>query len=242
MTTKKRKIQLGLEEIYIVLKHKLKLLIIAGIIGATIIGGINLFLLPPLYTSTTKLYIINRQNDISTTYIDMRAGIQLTQDYMILVQSRPVLEQVIEQTNLGLSVGELSGMITAINPEDTRILEISVTDYDPAMIKMLADAIAEVSSEQMIHIMGIDKVNVVEYANLPYKPDSKNVTKSFLVGATLANIITSLYVVVVYIKSNKLRTSEDIEYYLGIPALAVLPIEVKSYRKLRRVRKRSKVA
>ncbi len=50
----------------------------------------------PIYTSTTKFYVLNKTSDTgSVTYNDLQTGTQLTKDYAELVKSRPVLEEVI---------------------------------------------------------------------------------------------------------------------------------------------------
>ncbi len=211
------------KELFSVLTRKLWIILTAGIIGAAALGCINLFLVTPFYTSTAKIYVINRQDETKTTYSDLQTGTQLTQDYMILLTSRPVLEQVIKNSEVSITPDELAGMISVVNPEETRILEISVTDYDPSLAKRLADAIAVTSSDQLVRIMEIEKINIMEYGNLPSVPVGRNIPRSFIMGGLLGMAAVLSIIVLFQLSNDNIRTSEDIEHYLGIITLGTIP-------------------
>lgn len=238
--TNQDEIQIDLKEIFYVILHKLWLIIILGTIGALALGLVNIYLVTPLYTSTTKIYVINRQDETKTTYSDLQTGTQLTQDYMILVTSYPVLEHVIKSTNVELTPDELASLISIINPEGTRILEISVTDEEPERAKILADAIAEASSDQLVNIMEIEKVNIVEYGRIPNSPDGKNVVRSFMVGGLLGAVVAVVIVIALHLLNDNIRTTDDIEYRLKITTLGMIPLEDGSKRKKHKHKKNKK--
>lgn len=230
-------------ELIIALLQKFWILIISIIIGSLIIGFINLYFVPPIYTSTSSIYIINRQDETKTTLTDMNTGKQLTQDYMILVTSRDVMEQVIQKIGIDMSPWELASMISIDNPDETRILQISVTDIDPATAKRLVDAVVEVSSELLIKVMDIDKVNIIDYGNLPTKPTGQNLGRSFFSGGMVGLVISSFIIIARYMLNENIKSSDDIERLLGITTLGLIPVgdgklkDKKIYK-----RKRKKVA
>jgi capsular polysaccharide biosynthesis protein len=236
--------RIDIKELFHVLLHKLWIIMFVAFLGALTIGGTNLLLITPIYTSTTRVYIIIRQDETQTTYYDLMTATHATLDFMILMTSSPVLEQIIKSTNVDMSIDELAGMISIINPVGTQMLEISVTDYEPSMAKKLADAVASISSEQLINTMGIEKVNVVEYANLPTAPDGRNLLRSFLMGGVIGIVISSVVIIIVQRNNDIIRSSEDIENNLGISTLGIIPLnqEVnnKKYkRKLRHIKRKT---
>lgn len=81
----------------------------------------------------------------------------MTQDYMVLVQSRPVLETVIDNLRLDMEYETLKGMVSLNNQSDTRILDITVTADDPYMAKEIVDEISEVSVSRIAAIMNVDE-------------------------------------------------------------------------------------
>jgi len=224
-------VEIDIKELFHLLVHKLWIIVIIGIIGASIAGSVSMYLLRPIYTSTTKVYVINRQDESRMTLSDLQTGTQLTQDYMILVKSRPVTEQVIEDLNLDLTHEELSKMIKVNTPQDTRILEIDVDYPDPELAKQLVDAIAKVSSERMVTIMEMEKVNILEYGNYPIKPASPNIILNTTIGGILGLIFASFIIILVYLMNDSIRTSDDIEKYLGITTLGTIPLEDGYYNK-----------
>lgn len=80
-----------------------------------------------------------------TSLADIQTGTSLTNDYMVIVEGRPVLEQVIENLGLDETYSSLKKKVTLNNPSNSRILEITVRDANPSMAKKVADEIARVS-------------------------------------------------------------------------------------------------
>ena len=102
-----------------------------------------------------------------TSLADLQIGSQLTKDYKIIVTSRRVLNQVIEEMELDLTYKDLVEKVTIDNPQDTRILSISVEDPDPSMAKLIADKIATTSSDYIEDIMEMVPPKLIE-EKFPY--------------------------------------------------------------------------
>lgn len=223
---KTEEIEINLKEIFYALLDKIWVLFYAALICALLGGIITKLTQVPVYSSTTKLYVINRQDpDKTITNMDLSAGSLLIKDFEILVTSRPILEQVIHNLNLKLTQEELAGEISVNIPEETRILEITVKDKDPFMAKKLADEIAGVSAEQMISVMDIEKANIVERGRIPTSPTENKFAKNILFGGVLGLGISIAAIVAIYLSNDRIKNNEDIEKYLGIISLAEIPME-----------------
>lgn len=218
-------VEVDVKELFFLLLHRAWIIILVGILGAVTAGAFSKYLITPVYTSSTKVYVINRQDENRVTYADIQTGTQLTKDYFILVKSRPVTEQVITNLELDMTNEELASIIRVNTPEDTRILEIVVEHQDPVMAKLLADTVAEVSAERMVNVMEMEKVNVVEQGNLPLRPSSPNIMKNTLLGGLIGVFAVSFTIILVYLLNDSIKTSEDIEKYLGITTLGTIPLE-----------------
>lgn len=229
-------ITIDLTELFMAIWRKLHLVILAGIVVALFAFiGTKLFI-TPMYTSVTKVYVLSKQDgNASPTYSDLQTGSSLTKDYMELVKSRPVLEQVIAILNLDMKAEELADTITVDTPTDTRILRISVENEDPKTAKEIADAIRESVSIQITEIMDADSVNTVEVGNLPTEPSSPSTMKNMLIGGILGVLLAIGIIVLIYILDDTIKTPEDVEYYLGLNVLTSIPIEegVKKSKKVK---------
>ena len=89
-------IEIDLWEICLVLVHNLALIVSVGIMTALGTFLITQLFITPKYESTTKIYILNKQENNAVTYSDIQLGTQLTKDYAELIQSRFVLEEVVQ--------------------------------------------------------------------------------------------------------------------------------------------------
>ncbi|WP_321018134.1 YveK family protein, partial [Eisenbergiella porci] len=126
-------IEIDLWEICLVLIHNLALIISVGIMVALGTFLFTQLLVTPSYESTTKIYILNKQENASVTYSDIQLGTQLTKDYAELIQSRFVLEEVVQGMGLDLTYEQMKEKVSVTTPTETRILAITVKDSDPVM-------------------------------------------------------------------------------------------------------------
>ena len=219
-------ISVDLVELFSVIFSKLHIIIIVGVIFAALSFAGTKFLITPQYTSTTKMYVLSKQNDsAAVTYSDLQTGSQLTKDYMELVKSRPVLEKVIAQLNLDMTTEQFKDKIKVSTPEDTRILSVSVKNPDPKMAKNIADAIREAVSIQITDIMEAESVNVVEEGNLPDKPSSPNLLQNTAIGALLGCFLAAAIILIRFMLDDTIKTPDDVEKYLGLSVLASVPIQ-----------------
>ena len=217
-------IEIDLTELIRVLWKKAFVIILAGIIcGAAVFAGSKM-LITPQYDSTTKIYIVSKQSSGQSAYYDIELGSQMTQDYIELIKSRSVLEKVISQCNLDMSVATLAGTITVENPEDTHILSITVRNADPKMAQKIANTLREAAAVHIKRITDIDAVNTVDNANLPKRKSHPSNVKNGVLGALLGMILSSGFFVVRYLMDDNIKNSDDVEKYLGMNVLATLPI------------------
>ena len=148
-------IEIDLKEIFGVLINKLWIIAICGIVAGIAGFCISNFAITPQYQSTTKVYILNKQNGTNVTYNDLQMGTQLTKDYKVLITSRDVLEEVIENCQLNEKYGSLSARVTVESISDTRIIAITVEDPNPVNAQFLADEIRKVAAEHIKQVMDI---------------------------------------------------------------------------------------
>lgn len=220
-------VTIDLMELFSALWAKKTIIILSAVFMALVaFVGTKMFVTPK-YTSVTKLFVMAKNDDTSAsaTYTDLQTGSMLTKDYMELVKSRPVLEKTISKLKLDVTPEELAGMITTETPTDTRIMSISVTDDDPKEAKQIADTLRKAVSVQITEIMSADSVNTVEEGNLPTSPSSPNVKKNMMLGALLGLVISMGFIVLISILDDTVKTPDDVEKYLGLNVLTLIPIQ-----------------
>lgn len=218
-------IEIDLLEIIGILFSRVWIILGTGLLAAVIGFAISKFVLTPTYESTTKIYILNKSENTAVTYSDVQMGTQLTKDYAELINSRYVLETVIGQ--LALSDTEYKDLLKKVSvntPTDTRIVTITVTDTDPLQAQKIANCIREVAGAHIQNVMDIDAVNVVEEANLPTIKAGPSVIKWTAIGGILGVFLVCAVILIHYLLDDSIKSSEDVEKYLGLSTLALIPI------------------
>uniref|UniRef100_UPI004056B9EE YveK family protein n=1 Tax=Acetatifactor sp. TaxID=1872090 RepID=UPI004056B9EE len=240
-------IEIDLQELFGLLLHWLWLILICGIVTGVIGFVISNYVITPQYESTTKVYILNKQDNSTLTYSDVQLGTQLTKDYAQLIKGRDVLEKVIETYGLMEGYGEFADRVEVETLTDTRIIAITVEDPDPVMAQLLANEIRIVASEQIKNVMDVQAVNVAEEAYLPKEPSSPSVLKWTAIGLLLGVFLCAMVLIIRFLMDDTIKTSEDVERYLGLSTLAMIPImeteesgkRRKKYRKQKNVESES---
>jgi len=226
-------IEIDLREVCILLISKLWLIILVGVLTAAIGMGLSSFVIPPTYESTSKIYILNKQQENTVTYSDVQLGTQLTKDYAQLIESRLVLEKVIEELNLkeireDIDYEVMLDKVEVTTPADTRILYITVTDTDPVLAMEIANSVREEASIHIKNVMDIEAVNVVETANLPTEKAGPSVAKWTLMGGCLGAFLVIAIVLITFFMDDTIKNSDDVEKYLGLSTLALIPLDNQS--------------
>lgn len=218
-------IELDLLEIVHILLGRFWIILLVSIATAGIGFVVSAYVLAPFFESTTKIYILNKTDNTAVTYTDVQIGTQLTKDYAELINSRYVIEKVIEQLSLeGIEYEELMKKVSVDAPADTRIVSITVEHTNPEMAMNIANCIRKVAEEHIQNVMDIEAVNVVETANMPTEKSGPSILKWTLIGGMAGCFLACVVIVVIFLLDDTIKSSEDVEKYLGLSTLAMIPV------------------
>lgn len=229
--------EIDLKEIFFVLLKKAWLILLVGILFAAGAGFYTKKYITPQYQSTSMLYVLGKSTSI-TSLADIQIGSQLTNDYVIMIKSRPVIKQVIENLNMDLTYEQMVGKVSINNPSNTRIIKITATDADPFIARDIATEFANVAKKKMAEIMVTDEPTVVEEGSLNENPISPSLAKNCVMAGFLGMVLVCGILIVIYLMNDTIKTAEDVEKYLGISTLAMIPMNGKEKKKRHRRSKR----
>ena len=97
-------------------------------------------------------------------------------------------------------------------------------DESPQAAQTIANAIRTVSANHIKSVMDIEAVNVVDEANLPLSPAAPSITKYTALAAAIGIVLSAIIIVICYLLDDTIKSSEDIEKYLGLSTLALIPL------------------
>ena len=221
---REEEIEIDLRELLFELLVHWKMIALSMVLMGAIAFIISRFLMTPMYESVSELYVLSKSTSI-TSLADIQTGTNLTNDYMVVVEGRPVLEQVIENLTLQEDYAELAEKVELNNPSDSRILQIIVKDMDPNRAKLIADEIAKIASAFISEKMDQDPPTIIQNGYADGEPVSPNIVKNTALGTLLGAVLAMMIVIISYLLNDTIMSTEDIERKLGLNLLGTLPLE-----------------
>lgn len=216
--------EIDLLEVLFVLKNHLLAIILSLIIGAGVALSYTMFLLQPMYTSSSMIYIFTKTTSV-TTAVDLQIGSQLTVDFEILGTSRPVIEKVITDLDLATDYETLLRTVKVENPKDSRIIKITVTNPDPQLACDIANSLASNLAARVAEVIDTEKPSSVEDAVPALKPSSPSKAKNTALGGIVGMMIAIAFFLVRYFSDMSIRDEDDVRKYLNLGTLASVPYE-----------------
>lgn len=215
-------VEIDLRELFFALKKHILVILAALLAGAVIAGVYTKAFITPMYSATSTMLVLTKETTL-TSLADLQLGSQLTSDYSMLITSRTVLEDVVDELNLDMDYKALKSSISINNPTDTRILEITVTNSDPKMCKTIVDKLSTTASKFIGEQMEVTEPKIIEEGEVPTAKISPNTKKNIMIGALAGFILSAGVVVLLTLMDDTIKTEEDIERYLGLSTLASVP-------------------
>lgn len=205
-------------------KRKLIIALVAIVTG-TVAFAYSKFIIKPEYTSTTRIYVVNRnQGDKSgLTNQDLQAGSYLVKDYREIILSQDVLEKVVTDLQLDMPTKNLASKIQVTVPVDTRIVSISVKDKQPEEASRIANSLREIAAQKIISVTRVSDVTTLEEARPATFPSSPNIRRNTLIGFLGGLGVVVVVVLLVELLDVRVKRPEDIEDVMQIPLLGVIP-------------------
>ena len=202
---------------------RLPLLIAAVVIGAMVSGLFTHYFIPNRYTAISRMYMISASSDSVLNLSDLNLGASLSNDYVELMKSRPIVEEVIDTLGLEYTYEQVVGMIGLSVVNNTRIVKISATSTDPYEAMQISNEMARVSKIQLPKVMDAPAPTIVEEAVLPAYKSSPSLSRNVMMGAMLLLVLVLGVLTVFYLMDDTIKTSEDVEREFGIMPLTVIP-------------------
>ena len=243
--------EIDLIEILRVLVDNIIFILFGALLLALIVYFFEAFFVTPQYTSSTTILVLAKEDSSRIDSSILSASSQLTNDYVQLITVRDVTEKAIRDLGLTdedgnmMKHGALKDKLSVSRIPDTRMITIKASDPDPNIAHDIVEKVRDIAREHIKAVVDAEAVNVVEQANVPAAPSSPHKLRDAAIGGLVGAVVVSAVVIVAHLMDNTIKTSDDVEKYLGITVLGVIPIEdsseaaFKSHKK-KNVKKRGK--
>lgn len=218
--------EINLKEVYSYFKSRLLWMILA-IVVIVIIGNVYTILTRiPMYQSNTTIVLVGEsKKEYSQT--DSQLNQNLIGTYSEIITSRKVLQQVIDNLKLKMTVDELSQNITTSSVEDTEIIRITVNNEKKKMAAEIANEVADVFSDEIQDIYNLENVAIIDKAEEADAPYNINYVKDNVIYLMIGVVLSFGVVFVMYYFDTTIKSSETVEEKLGLTVIGIVPKESK---------------
>lgn len=203
------------------------ILLAAAVFGAATLSFTAAFITPK-YKAEALMYV-NSSNisvggaKVSISQSELTAAQTLVDTYIVILNTRTTLEEVIDQTGVDYTYEELKEMISAAAVNSTEVFSIEVTSTNPKEAEMLANTIAQVLPSKIASIVEGSSARIVDYAVEPAEKASPSLTKNTLIGMILGFVVACAIIVVQELMDDVIHDSDYLHQTYDIPVLAVIP-------------------
>lgn len=222
-----KEISIDLGKLLAMLKKRIVYILLATLIFAVLAGCLTEFFIEPKYTTSCTMYVYSNTDRVSTNSSigssELTASQQLVNTYIVVLESNYVLENVIKELNLDMTVTQLKNMIDCSQINETEIFSVSVTSTDAALAADIANTIAKIAPDAIVQTIKAGGVSVIDYAKVPSSPSSPNLIKNVVIGALVGFVLSFAIFFVTELFDTTIRTDKDLEREFNIPILGDIP-------------------
>lgn len=180
----------------------------------------------PRYSSTATVYLVGvyeGEFDINEFANDYNVAFRIIDECIIMLKSRKVLNDVGEDLGIANGYGNLSGVVTVDNPEDTRVINITATADSPQRAKEIVDSVCKCGAIAVKDMFAYDQFRVFEEGTLNTWPVNNLSVLSYAKYGIIAAGLVYIIFLAMFLFDNYIHTEEDIENYLGLSILGDIP-------------------
>lgn len=218
-------ITLDLRDLFRVLRKRIKLIALITIICTLASGILSFFVIAPTYEAKTSIIVgklKGEEGNLQNNDVIMYQN--LIKTYAEIGKSDRVAEAAAIRLNGDYSPSKLKKMITVTPQQGTQILVIKAENQDPQEAARIVDAVSEafVEESRIVYETG-GNISIIDKAKVPENPvkpkKALNVAIAFFIGV-MASV--GLVFVLEYM-DRTIKTEEDVEKYLGLPVIGIIP-------------------
>lgn len=230
---------INLSEIVTALIRKAWLIVVCAVVAGSLAFAYTANFVTPLYRSSVKIYVNNRQQTSTSqstgvSATDLATSQRLVNTYITILSSDTVLQEVSnsirEGYDLRLSPASIRSMMSASALGETEVFQVFISNANAEYAAIIANAIAEVAPEQIAYFVEGSSTKIVDYAKVSGAPYTPNKTNNTALGMVVGAVLAVCFIVLQTLLDVRIKNEEDLAAISDAPVLGLIPdlaMEVK---------------
>ena len=229
--------EITISDILKMLKAHVKLIIIITLLGGVLLYLYSAYMITPMYTTSTLLYLTNSEvlpgetehtesataasgEEKKSGANDIVISARIAQVCQTLFKTDLMMNKIIEYLDLSISPGALKGMISVTMVDDTQFLRVCVTSASPELAAKIANAIPEAGQALYKVFFPYGKIITADKANVPTAPSSPDVKMNTLYGLGGGLVLALVLAFVLEVIDTTVKPGDDLYKMYDIPVFA----------------------
>lgn len=210
------------------IKEKLSIIILITICSIIISTIATLFFIDPTYESKISV-IIGPNQSISDDYSSYQSSYdivmyqKMVKTYSELLTSKIVLEDVIGNTGLDLTLDDLASMIKIKTTTESEFINITIEGKNADDTTLIANQLPVSLKNISSQIRGVDNVILVDTASRPEKPASPNIIINISLAFVLGLIFSICLVILINYLDQRIKDKNELKEIINLPILGEVP-------------------
>jgi capsular polysaccharide biosynthesis protein len=223
---------LDLREIFEAIKKRLWIILAITAVSVTISGVLSIFVINPTFEAKTSIIIGKEpQGQVQSErveYNDVMMFQKLIKTYSEIAKSRVVAESTIKKLiNIDITPEALINSVTITPQADTQIMFIKAQSKNPQEAVTIANVLAQSFIEESKRLYPTGNIQIMDTASFPKGPVKPKPMLNIAIAFFLGIMISLGLVFLLEYMDNTIKTENDVEKYLDLPVLGVIPKNLK---------------
>ena len=224
---KNKTFRIDIKKLTVFLVKNCWLIIIFAVIGFAGLYGYTRFYQEDTYSAYATMYVLNGNPNLVnyqyTNSSDLNSALQLLDTYMVVVRSKKVMNVVAERlspTYPKISTGYIANSLSMGSVADTGVLRVICTTNDPQLSADICNAVLDVAPSEIIRVVSAGNIEIIDYAEPPSSPDSREPKKKGIIGAIAGGVAASAVLVFIFLINHEVGDAEELTENYTVPILA----------------------
>ena len=204
--------EISLLDLWKLFKKHAFMIITMSIIGALLSGAFMIALVDSEYKSEAQL-IVNQsagKDNQNIQYSDLQTSIGLINTYRDIITSPAVLQQVADNLEGDLTVGQLKEVISVQQAQNSQSFTISAVMESPDKAQSIVQEITRIFNDTLREIYQDDISKIFVLSEASYNPNrvSPSLIRYLLIGGVLGIMVSVLWALIKEISDNTVKDNE----------------------------------
>lgn len=213
-----------LSKILRIVTRNIWIIALCAILVAGLSLGYVVAFVTPTYQAEISMYINNSSNKNGVVNAsDLSVALKLVTTYVNIVTSDSVLDQVIDELDLGMSASAVRKMLTAEAVDETEMFRVRVSHEDPEMAAKIANTIGQIAPKKITEIIDGSSAKIIDMAKVPTGRAAPNYVKTMIIGLFVGAALSAALVILQDFLDVRIKSEEDLMEISDAPILGVIP-------------------